>query len=81
MGKYHGQHGFKAFSNMKSVLAKSALNFAPFNASLPPMTKADEDGAMTAFEKFGHTTQQDFMNGVYKIIATIAFITTAVIYR
>lgn len=81
MGKYHGRHGFENFSNMKSVLAKSALNFAPFNQSLPPLSKADEDQAIQAFNKFGHTTQADFMNGIYKFLAAAAIITTAIVYR
>lgn len=30
-GRYHGEEGFKTFSNMKSILIKPSLNCFPFD--------------------------------------------------
>jgi hypothetical protein len=37
-GRYHGEEGFKAFSNLKSVFKKPALNFYPYSKVYPPFT-------------------------------------------
>ena len=37
-GRYHGQEGFKAFSNPKSIHSKPAMTIWPYNIVFPPFT-------------------------------------------
>ena len=41
-GRYHGQAGFDEFSNLKSVLLRPTLDFAPFNTMNPPYSDSQK---------------------------------------
>lgn len=42
-GRMHGKAGFEQFSNMKSIFAKRALDFGPFNSSVPPISEGNKN--------------------------------------
>ena len=54
-GRYHGEAGFKTFSNMKSILIKPTLDCFPLSLINPPYTKSTKDLLLLA-TKFGHWT-------------------------
>lgn len=41
-GRYHGQEGFKQFSNPKSMLVAGVADYPPFNKAFPPNSEADK---------------------------------------
>ena len=50
-GRVHGKEGFEQFSNLKSVMVKSALDFPPFNAAVPPVSEGNKNVATWVLKK------------------------------
>ena len=79
-GRYHGYEGFKAFSNMKSLLIKKGYDKFPYNMSFPPMTDAQKEQAIGIIDK-GIITQAAFCKMASIFIAIILIIVLLIVFR
>ena len=50
-GRVHGKAGFDQYSNLKSYFVKSALDFPPFNAAIPPISDTNKSLATWILKK------------------------------
>ena len=80
-GRYHGESGFQAFSNFKSIVKTKAMNPYPLNCRFPPYTESNKklllkllgSGQMT-YDQIGKTVV------IVLLIIALAIIFGTVIY-
>ena len=79
-GRYHGESGFQAFSNMKSVLVKPPLNYWPFNLIFPPYDDATKDQILKSLS-VGVYTQAQVGKFMFRLTVFIVLLVLAIVYR
>lgn len=79
-GRYHGETGFRQFSNGKSVLEKGVANYYPFTAAMPPLTEKKEKELMELMKKPVLTMGQ-IKKGLTGLVLFIIIITLLIIFR
>lgn len=75
-GRYHGESGFKAFSNAKSICKTKAINTFPLNVRFPPYTEKSKK-MITTLMTFGTITYGQIFRAVILAVILIAAIVLA----
>lgn len=70
-GRYHGKHGFVAFSNPKSICETKAVNPYPMSCRFPPYTDKSKS-ILLKLAKIGGVTDTQLVRGIVIIILLIA---------
>lgn len=68
-GRYHGESGFIAFSNPKSICHTSSLNLYPLTSRFPPYKESDKSMVVNLL-KFGHTSY----SAIYRWVLIALFV-------
>lgn len=79
-GRYHGIEGFKAFSNPKSVMAKTVMNSYPYSKIFPPFTQ-DKQNLIKMLAKYTAASQAVTFKRFVYLVALILVIRSAVAGR
>lgn len=79
-GRYHGEEGFKQFSNMKSVLVKYQLDIWPYNIIFPPYTEEVKQMTLKSLNS-GTITQSKMCKIIAYTCLAITIIVLGIVYR
>ncbi len=78
-GRFHGESGFKGFSNPKSICNTKAINLYPMNVRFPPYTEKNK-GMINTLMKLGSITYGQLFRGIILVVLLIALIVLASVF-
>lgn len=77
-GRFHGESGFIAFSNMKSILKTKAINSYPASQRFPPYTESKKN-TMKKLLKYGGLTYQKIGRTLLLFGVLLAVVVSAIV--